>query len=64
MLLLQLSYHKSIALLYQGQHAEEQRKMGERVAFYQAASDQLQDARKKSSNLNNQQVKTTFFWCE
>lgn len=36
--------------------------MGERVAFYQAASDQLQDARKKSSNLNNQQVKTTFFW--
>ncbi|XP_063922824.1 tyrosine-protein phosphatase non-receptor type 23 isoform X2 [Zophobas morio] len=39
-------YYKAIALLFQGQQAEEQQKMGERVAFYQAASEQLDEARK------------------
>ncbi|KAK5646077.1 hypothetical protein RI129_004541 [Pyrocoelia pectoralis] len=48
-------YHKAIALLYQGEQAEEQQKMGERVAFYQAASDTLQEACKKANNLPNQQ---------
>ncbi|KAB0798419.1 hypothetical protein PPYR_09412 [Photinus pyralis] len=47
-------YHKAIALLYQGEHAEEQQKMGERVAFYQAASDTLQEAYKKAKDLPNQ----------
>ncbi|KAF5269203.1 hypothetical protein FQR65_LT02504 [Abscondita terminalis] len=48
-------YHKAIALLYLGQQAEEQQKMGERVAFYQAAADTLQEACKKSSHLSHQQ---------
>jgi tyrosine-protein phosphatase non-receptor type 23 len=49
-----VSYHKSIALLFQGQQAEEQQKMGERVAFYQAACEQLEEARKLSSGLKQQ----------
>ncbi|KAK4879126.1 hypothetical protein RN001_007272 [Aquatica leii] len=48
-------YHKAIALLYLGQQAEEQQKMGERVSFYQAAADTLQEAIKKASHLSNQQ---------
>lgn len=51
-----VSYHKCIALLYQGQQAEEQQKMGERVAFYQAACEQLEEARKLSSSLKQQKV--------
>lgn len=51
-----ISYHKCIALLFQGQQAEEQQKMGERVAFYQAACEQLEDARKLSANLKHQKV--------
>lgn len=51
-----VSYHKSIALLFQGQQAEEQQKMGERVAFYQAACEQLEEARKLSSGLKQQKV--------
>lgn len=48
-----VSYHGSIALLYQGQQAEEQQKMGERVAYYQAAFDKLEEARKLSKGLDN-----------
>lgn len=44
-----------MALLYQGQQSEEQQKMGERVAFYQAALDQLEEARKMASNMQNKQ---------
>lgn len=51
-----ISYHKCIALLFQGQQAEEQQKMGERVAFYQAACEQLDEARKLSSGLKQQKV--------
>ncbi|KAJ8943850.1 hypothetical protein NQ314_009620 [Rhamnusium bicolor] len=50
-----VAYHKCIALLFQGQQAEEQQKMGERVAFYQAACDQLEEARKLSTCLKNRQ---------
>lgn len=56
-----VSYHKCIALLFQGQQAEEQQKMGERVAFYQAACEQLEEARKLSSNLKQQKVKIGAF---
>lgn len=52
-----ISYHKCIALLFQGQQAEEQQKMGERVAFYQAACEQLEEARKLSANLKQQKVR-------
>lgn len=52
-----ISYHKSISLLFQGQQAEEQRKMGERVAYYQAACEQMDIARKLSSNMKQQKVK-------
>lgn len=50
-----ISYHKCVSLLYQGQQAEEQQKMGERVAFYQAACDQLDEARKLAANMPNKQ---------
>lgn len=51
------AYHNCISLLYQGQHCEEQQKMGERCALYQAAADKLEEARKlangKLSALSN-----------
>ncbi|XP_044752950.1 tyrosine-protein phosphatase non-receptor type 23 isoform X2 [Coccinella septempunctata] len=50
-----VAYHKCITLLYQGQQAEEQQKMGERVALYQAAAEQLEDARKLSVGLEKKQ---------
>ncbi|XP_017769323.1 PREDICTED: tyrosine-protein phosphatase non-receptor type 23 [Nicrophorus vespilloides] len=46
-------YHRSIALLYQGQQAEEQQKMGERVAFYQAALETLEEARKVAEKISS-----------
>lgn len=41
-----VAYHSCVSFLYQGQQAEEAQKMGERVAYYQAASEQLEEARK------------------
>ncbi|XP_070163864.1 tyrosine-protein phosphatase non-receptor type 23 [Polyergus mexicanus] len=38
------AYHSAITYLYQGLTAEEQRKMGERVAFYNAALTSLNEA--------------------
>ncbi|KAH8371530.1 hypothetical protein KR093_007867 [Drosophila rubida] len=49
-----INYLNCILYLYQGQHAEEQRKMGERVTLYQAAWDKLEDARKESKGLPDQ----------
>ncbi|XP_055382713.1 tyrosine-protein phosphatase non-receptor type 23 isoform X2 [Condylostylus longicornis] len=49
-----ISYLSCILSLYQGQHSEEQQKMGERVALYQAAVDKLEEARKESKGLPNQ----------
>lgn len=49
-------YMTCILLLYQGQHAEEQQKMGERVALYQTAFDRLEEARKASRGMNNGQA--------
>ncbi|KAM7357690.1 tyrosine-protein phosphatase non-receptor type protein myopic isoform 2-T2 [Cochliomyia hominivorax] len=46
-----ISYLNSILYLYQGQHAEEQRKMGERVTLYEAAWEKLEEARKESKGL-------------
>lgn len=48
-----ISYHGCIGLLYQGQQSEEQQKMGERVAYYQAAFEKLEEARKLSKGLDN-----------
>jgi tyrosine-protein phosphatase non-receptor type 23 len=45
-----------VSLLYQGQQAEEQQKMGERVAFYQAASEKLTEAVKLSKGMENIEV--------
>ncbi|XP_008551441.1 tyrosine-protein phosphatase non-receptor type 23 [Microplitis demolitor] len=39
------SYHMAVTLLYQGLTSEEQQKMGERVAFYNAALTSLNSAR-------------------
>lgn len=50
------AYYKCIALLFQGQQAEEQQKMGERVAYYQAACEQLEEAKKYANMLKNRKV--------
>lgn len=51
-----VAYHSCVSLLYQGQQAEEAQKMGERVAYYQAASEQLEEARKiAKGNMGHQQ---------
>ncbi|GLV42515.1 myopic [Carabus blaptoides fortunei] len=51
-----VAYHSCVSFLYQGQQAEEQQKMGERVAYYQAASEQLEQARKiAKNNMGHQQ---------
>ncbi|XP_049813399.1 tyrosine-protein phosphatase non-receptor type 23 isoform X1 [Schistocerca nitens] len=46
-------YHTCISLLYRGQQAEEQQKMGERVTFYQAAAEKLEEAVKLSKGMDN-----------
>lgn len=46
------SYLSSILFLYQGQNSEEQRKMGERVALYNAACDRLEEARKEMKGMH------------
>ncbi|KAL0274013.1 UNVERIFIED_CONTAM: hypothetical protein PYX00_006557 [Menopon gallinae] len=51
-----VSYHGCIARLFQGQQAEEQQKMGERVAYYQAAFDKLEEARKLAKDVDNIEV--------
>lgn len=51
-----VQYMSCILLLYQGQNAEEQQKMGERVALYQSAFDRLEEARKESRGMNNAQI--------
>lgn len=51
-----IAYYKCVSLLFQGQQAEEQQKMGERVAFYQAACEQLEEAKKWASTLKHKQV--------
>ncbi|KAJ9584232.1 hypothetical protein L9F63_021437, partial [Diploptera punctata] len=48
-----IAYHSCVSLLYQGQQAEEQQKMGERVAYYQAASEKLEEATKLSKGMDN-----------
>lgn len=58
-----MAYHGAVALLYQGMQAEEQQKMGERVAYYQAAVDMLKEASKLAKNLDQQEVSLKFsFW--
>lgn len=47
-----MTYYGCIALLYQGQQSEEQQKMGERVAYYQAAFDKLTESIKVAKGLN------------
>ncbi|KAH8270247.1 hypothetical protein KR018_006177 [Drosophila ironensis] len=49
-----INYLNCILYLYQGQHAEEKRQMGERVTLYQASWDKLEDARKESKGLPDQ----------
>lgn len=54
-----IAYHGCISLLYQGQQAEEQQKMGERVAFYHAAAEKLEEAVKLSKGMENIEVSVT-----
>ncbi|XP_046962007.1 tyrosine-protein phosphatase non-receptor type 23 [Vanessa cardui] len=51
-----LYYIGCVVTLYQGMHAEEQQKMGERVAFYQLAVDRLGEARKLAKYIEPVQV--------
>ncbi|XP_050712311.1 tyrosine-protein phosphatase non-receptor type 23-like isoform X2 [Eriocheir sinensis] len=53
-----MAYHGAVALLYQGMQAEEQQKMGERLAYYQAAVDGLTEASKLAKNLEQQELIT------
>lgn len=46
------SYLSSVLFLHQGMNSEEQRKMGERVALYNAACEKLEDAKKESKGMN------------
>ncbi|XP_046386380.1 tyrosine-protein phosphatase non-receptor type 23 isoform X2 [Ischnura elegans] len=46
-------YHLCVSLLYQGQQAEEQQKMGERVAYYLASSQALEEAANLSKGMDN-----------
>ncbi|KAL7034369.1 hypothetical protein ACKWTF_007933 [Chironomus riparius] len=50
------SYLSSILFLYQGQHSEEQRKMGERLALYNAACDRLEEAKKETKGMNKIEI--------
>ncbi|XP_054282630.1 tyrosine-protein phosphatase non-receptor type 23-like [Macrosteles quadrilineatus] len=50
------TFYGCIALLYQGQQSEEQQKMGERVAYYQAALDKLAEATKLTKGLDHPEV--------
>jgi len=50
------SYLSSILFLYQGQHSEEQRKMGERLALYNAACDKLEEAKKEIKGMNKIEI--------
>lgn len=47
------AYLSSVLFLYQGQHSEEQRKMGERVALFNAACDRLEEAKKEVKGMNH-----------
>jgi tyrosine-protein phosphatase non-receptor type 23 len=51
-----IAYHSCVSLLYQGQQAEEQQKMGERVAYYQASSEKLEEAMKLSKGMDDIEV--------
>lgn len=46
-----IAYISCIVYLFQGMQSEEQQRMGERVAYYQAASDKLQESKKLSKGL-------------
>ena len=56
-----IAYHSCVSLLYQGQQAEEQQKMGERVAYYQAASEKLEEAMKLCKGMDNIEVQLLCF---
>ncbi|XP_017019523.1 tyrosine-protein phosphatase non-receptor type 23 [Drosophila kikkawai] len=49
-----INYLNCILYLYQGQHAEEKRQMGERVTLYEASWEKLEEARKESKGLPDQ----------
>ncbi|XP_028169896.1 tyrosine-protein phosphatase non-receptor type 23 [Ostrinia furnacalis] len=51
-----VGYIGCIVCLYQGMNAEEQQKMGERVAYYQQAADKLADARKLAKYIEPTQI--------
>ncbi|KAK4036584.1 hypothetical protein OUZ56_028630 [Daphnia magna] len=48
-----MAFHQCVALLYMGIHSEEMQKMGERLAYFQAAIDKLTEATKKAKKLEN-----------
>lgn len=52
-LLFKIAYYESISLLFQGQQSEDQQKMGERVSFYQAAFNKLEEATKLPPGIDN-----------
>ena len=51
-----IAYYTAVTMLYLGIQSEEQQKMGERLTYYQAAVDKLNEATKLSKNLDQQDV--------
>ncbi|KAF6214697.1 hypothetical protein GE061_009440 [Apolygus lucorum] len=51
-----VAYYSCISLLYQGMQSEEQRKMGERVTYYQGALDRLNEAIKLSKGIDKSEA--------
>ncbi len=51
-----VSYLSSVLLLYQGLHAEEQKKMGQRITLFNAAVERLEEARKEAKGMANQEL--------
>lgn len=48
-----ISYLTAILLLYQGQQSEDAQKMGDRVTYYQAANEKIEEAKKESKGMDN-----------
>ncbi|KAK6622648.1 hypothetical protein RUM43_008490 [Polyplax serrata] len=51
--LFKIAYYESISLLFQGQQSADQQKMGERITFYQAAFEKLEEAKKLVPSVEN-----------
>ena len=52
-------YYSSVSYLYMGIQSEENQQMGERITYFEKASELLTNAAKLAKNLDNDVVKKT-----